>query len=50
MTSLPIPLRSDDKTGTDSKMVLVDDAAPTTDSIITDVTIETDSVFLEKIN
>ena len=37
-----ISSRSDDKTGTDSKMILVDDTAPT-NSIITDVTIETDN-------
>ena len=41
-SSVAITSRSDDKTGTDSKMVLVDDTAPT-NSIITDVTIETDN-------
>ena len=41
-SSSAISSRSDDKTGTDSKMILVDDTAPT-NSIITDVTIETDN-------
>ena len=41
-SSSAISSRSDDMTGTDSKMVLVDDTAPT-NSIITDVTIETDN-------
>mgnify|MGYP007000067218 len=41
-SSVAISSRSDDKTGTNSKMVLVDDTAPT-NSIITDVTIETDN-------